>query len=57
MIDFVSMKLIIGEKIIPFELGQIIKVYCENIAFEVSMKIIKIYENGNFDGEVIWEET
>ncbi len=74
MKDFVPMKLVPGENIIPFELGQMIPVFIEragdklkvrvnpNDSFEedemkVMMKIIKIYPNGNFDGEVNWEEA
>ena len=56
-IDYVPMKLVPGEKIIPFELGQVIKVYCENMEMEVPMKVIRVYENGDFDGEVGWEEA
>ena len=74
MKDFVPMKLVPGEKVISFELGQIIPVFIERAgnklkvrvnpddSFEedemkVMMKVVKVYLNGDFDGEVDWEEA
>ena len=56
-IDHVPMKLVPGEGIIPFELGQVIKVYSEDMDMEVPMTVVRVYENGDFDGEVKWEEA
>ena len=74
MKDFVPMKLLPGEEIIPFELGQMVPVFFERVGdrlrvrmnpdsnfeedeIKVMMKVIKIYSNGDFDGEVNWEEA
>lgn len=69
--DFVPMKLVPGERIIPLELGQMVPVFIEGAGkvrmnpdddpgdneMKVMMKVIKTYPNGDFDGEVDWEEV
>lgn len=57
MIDHVPMKLIPGEEIIPFELGQQIMVCLDDMGEKIPMRVVRIYPNGNFDGEVDWEEA
>jgi len=58
MIDFVPMKLLPGEKIIPVRVGQILSVENESFGrIKLPMKVIRIYSNGDFDGEVEWNET
>ena len=57
MIDRVPMKLVPGEKIIPFEIGQEIMVCFEDMNEKVAMEVVKIYSNGDFDGEVEWWEA
>jgi len=57
--DFVPMKLVPGEKILNFRIGQVIDVVLEGLdkqEISVPMTVLKIYDNGDFDGEVIWAE-
>ena len=59
-IDFVPMKLVPGSEVIPMKIGQVIEVFLEtpgNNDLKVPMTVIKTYENGDFDGEVEWEEA
>ena len=57
--DFVPMKLVPGEEMVYFELGQMIPVFLEGEGDEmrVMMRVVEIYDNGDFDGEVIWGES
>jgi len=57
---FVPMKLVPGESIIDFKIGQVIYVIAggnEGQEMSVPMTVLRIYDNGDFDGEVIWAET
>jgi len=57
IVETVKMKLV--DKTIPINLqvGQTINVFCEEIEGEVKMTVIRLYKDGSFDGEVIWEEA
>jgi hypothetical protein len=53
------MKLVPGESPINLRIGQVIPVFlkCDRDSIEVPMTVLKTYENGDFDGEVIWGEA
>ena len=55
---FVQMKLEKDTDSIPLVIGQTLMVHLEGSIEDivVPMTVLKIYENGNFDGEVIWGE-
>ena len=57
--DFVPMKLVPGEEIVYFELGQMIPVFIEvgDDEMKIMMRVVEIYPNGDFDGEVNWGES
>ena len=58
MIDFVPMRLLPGEKIIPVRVGQVLSVENESFGrIKLPMKVIKTYSNGDFDGEVEWNDS
>lgn len=56
---FVPMKLQEGMDLIPLIVGQTVMVHSEGDTEDmvVPMTILKIYDNGDFDGEVVWEEA
>ncbi len=54
-IDFVPMKLIPGTKPIPIKIGQTIEVFLDGM--KVPMTVMRIYDNGDFDGKVEWGEA
>lgn len=57
---FVPMKLIPGESVIDFRVGQVIDVVTEGEGgqeISVPMTVLNVYNNGDFDGEVIWCEA
>ena len=55
IIDFVPMKLVPGTEVIPLRIGQTVEVLLNDL--KVPMTVVRIYENGDFDGEVKWEEA
>ena len=59
MKHFVPMKLQKDTDIIPLVIGQTLMVHMEGDVEDivVPMEILKIYENGDFDGEVVWGES
>lgn len=57
---FVSMKLTPGTPKIELKAGQVIDVFMigsNDQKLPVPMTVLKVYENGDFDGEVVWEEA
>ena len=54
-IDFVPMKLVPGTEVIPLRIGQTVEVFLDGL--KVPMMVVRVYENGDFDGEVEWEEA
>jgi len=59
MKHLVPMKLQKDTDIIPLVIGQTLMVHMEGDVEDivVPMEVLKIYENGDFDGEVIWGES
>jgi hypothetical protein len=56
---FVPMKLQKDTDPIPLDIGQTIMVHLEGEIEDmvVPMTVLKVYDNGDFDGEVVWGET
>lgn len=50
-----------GAESVELKVGQIIMVEMENQntfeTMEIPMTIIRLYEDGSFDGKIIWEEA
>ena len=59
MKHLVPMKLQKDTDIIPLFIGQTLMVHMEGDVEDivVPMEVLKIYANGDFDGEVIWGES
>ena len=55
MIDLLTMTSKEGAAPINVKLGQFYPILYEE--FVVHMKVIKLYKDGSFDGEVEWEEA
>jgi thiamine kinase-like enzyme len=55
MIDFVHMDLMSGNEPIPLKEGQTVLVDFEGA--RMAMKVLTIYSDGTFDGQVDWEEA
>ena len=54
-IDYVPMKLIPGTERIPIKIGQTVEVFLDGM--KVPMTVVRIYDNGDFDGKVEWGEA
>lgn len=59
MRHFVPMKLVPNTRPIDLKIGEVVSVIleCDEGEIEVPMTVVKLYENGDFDGEVIWGEA
>lgn len=59
MKHFVPMKLQENTDPIPLFIGQTLMVHLEGDVEDivVPMKVLEVYPNGNFDGEVVWGES
>lgn len=57
IVETVGMKLIDKSTPIDLQIGQVINVFCEEMEAEVPMTVIRLYEDGSFDGEVIWGDA
>jgi len=56
MIDYVEMKLEKGSEKISLILGQEVIVYYGDMGAGMPMRVVRVYPDGDFDGEVRWEE-
>lgn len=54
-IDYVPMKLIPGSEPISMEIGETVEVFLDGM--KVPMTVVRIYDNGDFDGKVEWGEA